>query len=265
MRQQIVMRHGGQATDGLATPGRGAHETLDAAKPSAPGEPIAVRVRKLAAIVGLSAAAALAMGGLTACDSKVGQAAIVGDHRISESDLGKYLSPQGPVPSVLAAAAKAGQSVYPKTEVVQILIQQELFDRALAKNGGVPTKGELATLHDQAAATFLGTQLTGAALDSYLKSAQGNYGYAAGYAGALLRTIELEAALAVKVKAQSLADIVTAVNKLHIRVEVNPRYGKWEPKSLTLGGPTSNIPNFLKLDSLSPSPSPTAAATAPSN
>jgi hypothetical protein len=222
-----------------------------------------VRVRKLTAVIGMTAVTALAMGGLTACDSKVGEAAIVGGHRISESELGKYVSPAGPVPSVLSAAAKAGQEVYPKTEVVQILIQQQLFERTLAKNGGVPTAGELAKLHDQAAATFLGTQLTGAALDSYLKSAQGNYGYAAGYAAQLLRTIELEAALAVKVKAQSLADLAAAVNKLNINVQVNPRYGKWDQKTLTLGGPTSNIPDFLKLGGVS-TPS-TAATAAPSN
>ncbi|MCW2644663.1 MAG: hypothetical protein JWP07_772 [Pseudonocardiales bacterium] len=220
-----------------------------------------MRVRKLTAVVGMTAVTALAMGGLTACDSKVGQAAIVGGHRISESDLSKYVSPAGAAPSVLAAAAKAGQSVYPKTEVVQILIQQQLFERTLAKNGGVPTKGELAALHDQAAATFLGTQLTGAALDSYLKSAQGSYGYGSSYAQALLHTIELEAALAVKVKAQSLADLAAAVNKLNITVEVNPRYGKWDPKNLTLGGPTSNIPDFLKLDGVS-TPASTASAAA---
>ena len=130
-----------------------------------PWEPIVVRVRKLTAVVGMTAVMALALGGLTACDSKVGQAAIVGGHRISESDLGKFLSPAGPSPSALSAAANAGQGLYPKTEVVQFLVQQELFTQALAKNGGVPSKGELATLHDQAAATFLGTQLTGAELN----------------------------------------------------------------------------------------------------
>ncbi|MDQ2750143.1 MAG: hypothetical protein M3Y44_11570 [Actinomycetota bacterium] len=219
-----------------------------------------MRVRKLTAVVGLTAATALAMGALSGCDSKVGQAAIVGDQRISESDLGKYLSPQGANASVLAAASKAGQTVTPKTEVVQILVQQELFQRALAKNGGVPTKGELATLHDQAAATFLGATQKGADLDSFLKGAQGNYGYGAAYAAQLLRTVELEAALAVKIKAQSLADLTAAVDKLKLKVEVNPRYGKWDAKTLTLGGPSSNIPDFLKLDGVSAAPS-----AAPSN
>jgi hypothetical protein len=219
-----------------------------------------VRVRKLTAVVGMTAVTALAMGGLTACDSKVGQAAIVDGHRISESDLTKFVSPAGPVPSVLAAAAKAGQSVYPKTEVVQILIQQELFERTLEKNGGVPSQGQLASLHDQAAATFLGTQLTGAALDSYLESAQGDYGYASAYAQALLRTVELEAALAVKISAQSIADVAAAVNKLGLQVQVNPRYGKWESKTLTLAGPTSNIPDFLKLEGVSTSASPAPEA-----
>lgn len=221
-----------------------------------------MRVRKLTTVVGVTAALALAMSGLSACDSKVGQAAIVGDHRISESDLGKFVTPAGPSPSVLAAASKAGQGVFPKTEVIQVLVQQRLFELTLAKNGGVPTKGELASLHDQAAATFLGTQLTGAALDSYLTSAQGTFGYGSRYARELLRTIELEAALAVKVRAQSLTDVAAAVNKLHIKVAINPRYGKWNAANLSIGAPTSNLPAFLKISgSSSSSPAPSAPAS----
>ncbi|PZS31378.1 MAG: hypothetical protein DLM58_11930 [Pseudonocardiales bacterium] len=210
-----------------------------------------MRVRKSTAAVGLIAALALVMGGLSGCDSKVGQAAIVGGHRISESDLSKYLTPTGPSPSVLAAASKANQGVYPKTEVIQILVQQKLFELTLAKNGGVPTDGELASLHDQAAATFLGTQLKGAAFDSYLKSVEGNYGYGSQYAQALLRTIELEAALVVKIKAQSIQDVAAAVNKLNITVQINPRYGKWSPENLSIGAPSATLPSFIKISGIS--------------
>lgn len=219
-----------------------------------------MRVRKLTAVVGMTAITALALGGLTACDSKVGQAAIIGGHRISESDLGKYLSPAGAAPSAISAAAKAGQGVFPKTDVVQILIQQELFKRALAKNGGVPGKGALASLHDQAASTLLGTQLTGAQLDTALGQGLTSHGTSATFLPVVLRTFELELALVLKVKAQSLADLAAVVNKLGIKVQVNPRYGKWDPKALSLGAPTSNIPDFLKLDGVS-----TAASATPSN
>jgi hypothetical protein len=218
-----------------------------------------VRVRKLSAVAVL-AGLALAVGGLTACDSKVGQAAIVDGHRISESDLGGYVTPAGPSPSVLAAASAASQHVYPKTEVVQLLVQQEIFERVLAKHGGVPSEGSLATLHDQAASTFLGTQLTGAQLDTYLAKQQGAYGYSAKYAHLLLRTVELEGALAVKLRAQSLADLTAAVRKQHISVQVNPRYGKWTPSSLSLGSPASNVPNFLKLGGTSSAAPTTPAA-----
>jgi hypothetical protein len=220
-----------------------------------------VRVRKLTAVAAI-AGMALAVSGLTACQTKVGQAAIVDGHRISESDLGGYVAPAGPSPSVLAAASAAKQNVYPKTEVVQLLVQQQLFERTLAKNGGLPSQGELAALHDQAASTFLGTQLTGAQLDSYLTSTQGSYGYSAKYAKLLLRTVELEAALAVKLKAQSLADLTAAVNKLHLKVQVNPRYGKWAPATLSMDGPNSNVPSFLKLDGVSSSPAPSSAPAA---
>jgi hypothetical protein len=218
-----------------------------------------VRVRKLTAVAAL-AGLGLAVGGLTGCDSKVGQAAIVGGHRISESDLGAYVTPAGPSPSVIAAASAAKQHVYPKTEVVQLLVQQQIFQRVLAKHGGVPSAGELAQLHDQAASTFLGTQLTGAQLDSFLAKQQGSYGYSSKYAHLLLRTVELEAALAVKLKARSLADLTKAVDKQHLTVQVNPRYGKWTPSTLSLGSPAANVPNFLKLQGVS-APASSSAAT----
>jgi hypothetical protein len=248
------------------TAAHNAHEILDAAPAATssrhhrrPREPIVVRVRKLTAVAAL-AGLALGVGGLTACDSKVGQAAIVDGHRISESDLGDYVTPAGASASVLAAASSANQHVYPKTEVVQLLVQQRLFERALAKNGGVPSEGELAKLHDQAASTFLGTQLAGKQLDDYLAKQQGSYGYSARYAKLLLRTVELEGALAVKIRARSLAELSAAVNKLHLRVQVNPRYGKWSPKTLSLGAPDSDLPDFLKLKGAStPAPSPPAA------
>jgi hypothetical protein len=239
-----------------------AHEIVDTAPPPhpcRPWEPIVVRVRKLTAVAAL-AGLALAAGGLTACDSKVGQAAIVDGHRISESDLGVYVTPAGPSPSVLAAASAASQHVYPKTEVVQLLVQQQIFERALAKHGGVPSEGELAKLHDQAASTFLGTQLTGAQLDRYLAKQQGSYGYSSKYAQLLLRTVELEGALAVKVRARSLADLTAAVAKLHLTVQVNPRYGKWTPSTLSLGSPDSNVPDFLKLKGASSAPPSSPAA-----
>lgn len=219
-----------------------------------------MRFRNLTTVGAASVAAVLVLGALSACDSKVGQAAIVGGHRISESDLSGFVTSAGPSAKVLSAAKAAGQGVYPKTEVIQVLIQQQLFERTLAKNGGVPSAGELATLHDRAAATFLGTQLTGTKLDDYLQTTQSSYGYAGKYARTLLRTVELEAALAVAVKASSLADVSKAVNKLQLDVSVNPRYGKWQPTTLTLGGPSSSVPDFLQLGGAS---SASAAPTAP--
>jgi hypothetical protein len=246
--------------DGLATVVQVAHEILDAAKSSVPGEPIVVRVRKLTAVIGMTAVTALAMSGLTACDSLVGQAAIVGDHRISESDLGKYVLAEGPAPSALAAAAKSGTSVFPKSEVVQFLIQQELFERWLAKNGGVPGNGELATtLHDQAATVLLGSQLTGAQLDAALEKQLISDGTSAKFLPVVLRTFELEMALVAKVNAKSVAEVAVVVNKLNIKVQVNPRYGKWDAKTVSMTGPTSNIPDFLKLEGVSTAPTAPAS------
>ncbi|PZS20423.1 MAG: hypothetical protein DLM57_01580 [Pseudonocardiales bacterium] len=220
-----------------------------------------MRVRKLSTVLAVTAALAVAAGGLAGCNTKVGQAAIVDGHRISESDLVSYVSRSGPSPSVLVAASKAGRGVYPKSQVVEILVQQQLFEAALAKNGGVPGSGELATLHDRAAAMFLGTQLTGAQLDSVLAASLNSSGFAAKFARTLLRTVELETALVVKTKAQSLAQLTGTLDKLHLAVQVNPRYGKWDPKTLSLGGPDANVPDFLKLGGVAVASQSAAAPT----
>jgi len=58
----------------------------------------------------------------------------------------------------------------------------------------------------------------------------------------------------------AMADVAAVVDKLGVKIQVNPRYGKWDPKALSLGSPTSNIPDFLKLDGIS-----TPASATPSN
>ena len=42
--------------------------------------------------ISLVAVAAVAVLGLTGCDSKIGTAAVVGGHRVSDSDVSQYLT-----------------------------------------------------------------------------------------------------------------------------------------------------------------------------
>lgn len=193
-----------------------------------------------------AAVAALAVGGLAGCRTNVGTAATVGDHKISESDVNTYLTTAGPDASVIANARKAGQDVAPKTEVLQFLVQEQLFTRTLASTGGVPGPGQLSSSHDAAAQLLLQTQLAGAKLDEALAQGLSRTGLRKSFAQIYLRVQELEYALIKRKKLSQFSALVALVGKANISVSVSPRYGKWDPSSLQLDR-KGGIPGYLAL------------------
>jgi hypothetical protein len=209
--------------------------------------------------IAAAAAAVFATAGLSACTSKVGTAAVVGSHRISDSQLGGYVTRKGVDTGIAASASAAGQAVQPKVNVLDLLVKQSLFTQALERNGGVPSAGQLAALHDTALETFLGlqpTQLSG--FDQYVDAQVGPNGYSAGYRDLLLHALELETALAVRLNAASLADFSAAINTLHIPVSVSPRYGSWDAANLQMNTtPSAGVPSFV---TLRPAPKPATPA-----
>lgn len=227
-------------------PARRPHDILDAVK------------SRLATAVTAAAAAVFAAAGLTACSSQPGAAAFVDNNRISQSEIGQYLTPAGVAPSASAAAASQGQSLEsPKLDVVNLLVQQEVWKASLSRTpGGIPSEAELAKLHDSAAATFLGTQTTGSNLDALIAAQEGQYGYTSAYGDLLLTTIELEAALVKRLNVSSLQELSAAVAKYHIPIKVSAVYGKWDPANLSLTSPNAAVPTFITIPS-------TAAASTP--
>jgi hypothetical protein len=199
----------------------------------------------------ITAAAALliAAAGLSACTSKIGTAATVGSHRISDSEVGSYVTRKGVDTGIAASASAAGQVVQPKVNVLDLLVKQQLFTQALARKGGVPSSGELASLHDTALETFLGlsaTQLSG--FDQYVDQQVGPNGYDAAYRNLLLNAIELETALAMRLNSTSLQDFAATVDKLHIPVSVSPRYGAWDAATLQMDtSADAGVPSFVTL------------------
>jgi hypothetical protein len=198
----------------------------------------------------------LAVAGLAACRTNVGNAATIDGYRISESDVNNYLTPAGPDPSVVAKAKAAGQEVAsPRSEVMQFLVQEQVFRSTLASLGPVPTAAQLAALHDEAASVLLQTTLTGDALDKALKDGLPTSGISAKFAPVYLRVQELEYSLIKSQHLTQLTQLVALVKKAGVKVSVSPRYGTWDPKTLALDG-KAVVPSYLTVQ-----PTPGGSAT----
>jgi hypothetical protein len=177
-----------------------------------------VRFRRIAAC----AAAALALCGLAACGTKAGAAAFVGGTRISDADVNQYLTVQA-----TPYSNGQGQEIRPRVVVLQTLILQELLQQALAKSGGPATDSELAQVRDSVLQGATEEQLTSQITKS---------NFDASFEPVYLRTQELFAVLGERAHATSADEVIAAVNKHNIGVQVSPRYGTWDSKQFGLQG-----------------------------
>jgi hypothetical protein len=197
--------------------------------------------------IAATAAATLALGGLAGCRTNVGTAATVGGLRITESGVNDFLTPTGADPSAVAAAKAQGQQpASPRSQVLQVLIQQRLFERTLAANGGVPAAGPLAASHDKAAQVLLQTSVAGSALDRSLASGLQRSGIRSSFGKTYLRTIELEYTLIVRKRLTRLPELVALIDKVHAPVKVSRRYGSWDAKTLAVDT-SRGVPGFVTL------------------
>jgi hypothetical protein len=215
-----------------------------------------VRVRQLIA----AAVVVLAVTGLTACRSNVGAAAVINGHRISESDVHKYVTVEGPSAAVKANAQQNGQVLVPKSIALNTIVQARVFELVLrGTKGGVPSAADLRAAHDLAAQTLSNGQVTsGAALDAGVAAQLNSDGLNQKLLPIVLRSIDLEYALITRINAKTAADIAKAVQAAHIKVSVNPAYGTWSPSNASVLPPSgSKLPDFLTLHSAG-----SAAATA---
>jgi hypothetical protein len=199
-----------------------------------------VRLRTLGAVL----AAVLATAGLAGCRTNVGTAATIDGHRITESDVNGYVTPSGPDAGVAANASKNNQVVSPRSQVLQFLIQEQVFSRTLASLGKRPTEAQLAASHDQAASVLLQTELTGAALDRAIRTGLPKSGIEAKFVKVYLRVQELEYAIIQSRQLTQLPELLALIKKADVKVSVNPRYGKWSPRSLGLDGKAA-VPSYL--------------------
>lgn len=178
-----------------------------------------VRSTKVRALVVLPVVAAATLG-LSACDTKVGAAAVVNGNRVSEQTLNKYLTPKSqPIPS------SNGASTPPRQFVLSTLVQIEAYKRVLAAIGGQPSDSDLAKAKD--------VLLQGGSEDQ-LRQNVTSLGLAPSFTDAFLRSQELLSML--RQRLSSAAAAAAAVKKADLHVSINPRYGTWNDQSLSLVG-----------------------------
>jgi hypothetical protein len=216
-----------------------------------------VRLRTLTAAV----VAVLATAGLAGCRTNVGTAATINGHRITDSDVNHYITPAGPDAAAAANASKSNQVVSPRSQVLQFLIQQQVFTGTLKSFGKVPTDAQLAASHDEAASVLLQTELKGAALDQAIQKGLPKSGIKPDFVKVYLRTQELEFAIIKSRQLTQLPELLALIKKAGVHVSVSPRYGKWSPSTLGLDGKAA-VPSYLTVQPGAGGPAPTSTGPA---
>lgn len=210
----------------------GAHDILDG-----------VRFRRTLTAVSL---AALAMTGLSACQTKIGLAASASGHRLSDSDLAKYIK-AGAAPYT---DQSSGAKVTPKLYALENWIDDQLFTDTAIKHGGAPSTQDLTA----AKAAVLGSRSS----DDYT-TFYGGLGYTPSFSDLIInqssmlvilveRIGDVSATDAIKIlqSGQAGPTLLKAVSATKPQVTVSPRYGAWDPKGLSLSAdPSAGTPGFV--------------------
>jgi len=201
-------------------------------------------VRRRTAVSIAAAGLLLASPALTACGSgpsDAGAAAIVGQHRITESTL------QSQVNALRTAQTKAQQQGAQVTaapaglsaQTLSTLVQQQVIDHAVADAGLKVTEGEVQQDRAAALQQFGGSQ---AQLDAVLLQ---QYSVVPSGAEAFFRTSAELTALTKRLGYQPGSDggetaLVARLSKTAktLGVRINPRYGTWDAKNAVIGKTT---------------------------
>jgi hypothetical protein len=205
-----------------------------------------------------AASAALAATLLTACHSNVGAAATVDGHRITESDVSKYVgvNAQG-IPEQDSGTGQT-TNVPPKSFVLSTLINSQLFEKVLRElrtesGRAYPTPAEFAAAE--------ASVLQGATLDQ-LKQGVQRSGLKGSFASVYLRERAFEAILSDEASADNGAKLDQVIAKLHPKVSVNPRFGSWDQKTFTLAATQKDgVPSFLRANATYTPPAPASTGS----
>ena len=202
------------------------------------------------------AAAALALAALTGCQSNVGTAAHVDGTSIRTStvdDLLRTLSTE----EVEALSAKSAGPVTAssaargaRTVVVTFSVRDAQFEKVWDARGGQPPTEVIEGLHDRALQYLFNVPSVpgGAEGDAVLRAQLEEIGVDPSYGPTMLHSTALLLALADKTGATGDAAVLAAVDEINeagVQVRVNPRFGTWDPSSLSVGA--TELPSFLRI------------------
>jgi len=196
----------------------------------------------------VTTALALATTGLTACTSKIGQAAVVGDHRISLKSVDSYINPAGP--SAAVQAQQQGAPIAPRELVVETLIRHQLLLDALklTKQGTPSAKTIRAKYNDAVAQISQGQAAGGPAFDKALNDQIVSLGFRAGFTHTYVETFELESVLVDQAGIKTSAQLFAAIAKAHDTVSVSSRFGSWDSAKFGLSAdPKAGLPSFVTI------------------
>jgi hypothetical protein len=191
-------------------------------------------------------AALLMTVGLSACKTHVGAAAYVGSYRITEKQVNSYVTAQAKPYSQSDTTTGATSTVYPKSYVLNSLIETRLVQQVLALHGGTPTTAETTTAHQ---AVLKGAGFS----DASLRAAISKRGFAGSFEQAYLRFYEVVHVLAARTSTGGTisAAIAKQITSAAARVRISPQYGTWNAKTLQITG-GQVTPSFLRLDRVAP-------------
>jgi hypothetical protein len=187
-----------------------------------------VRVRTL----GAAAAALLALTGLAGCRTNVGQAAVIDGHKVSESDVSHYLTPDAR-PVTEQQQDGTSTQVSARSFVVSQLINERLAFRILQ---AIPAVSSVTPAQIDAQ---LQTDLAGKTPREVAETL-GLHGYTDAFYRIVLRVQEISGVL----RQQSSADVQKALNSVKFPVSVSPRYGRWSTADLRLTTGAA-VPGYL--------------------
>lgn len=176
--------------------------------------------------------------GLVGCDSKAGTAAVVDGHRITEKDLSRYL-PANARPIV---SSDGSNSTPAKKFVLQYLVRNQVFPLVLAAAGAPVTEAQLQASKASVLGGTSEAELTQQLVQAGLKEQ---------FEPVLLRNNEMLSLLRAKLTTQKQVD--DALAKVKDTVSINPRYGSWDLRSLSvidLG--KKQLPSVLSFDKTLP-------------
>ena len=189
---------------------------------------------------------AIALCGLTACQTKVGQAAAVNGQTLSDSALTGYVEP-GASPYV----DQQNQQVVPKLNVLTTWIRNRLLEATIAEHGGPATTQELNNAKSVVVQSGLPKQI---------EKANSSFGYTTKYYDLLTEQYTLLVVLIERLAKTSDAGqafnllqsgranqaFQAAINATKTPVELSKRYGTWDEKTLEVSSdPTAGSPGFV--------------------